>query len=71
MYSPTLRERRHHGVARRFHYRAFPVPVAGVGDPHPRDFELARARDNALGMRRREPGAYKLDHVADSEAVRA
>src|ERR1700730_18714315 len=42
-----------------------------LGDPHPCDLDLARARNDALGGRRRQPGVHKVDHQRDGEAVRA
>jgi hypothetical protein len=43
----------------------FPDPPPRVGDLHP------RARHDALGMRGRQPGADKLDHVPDRDAASA
>jgi hypothetical protein len=38
-------------------------------DPQRRDFHRLAAGHDALAGRRREPGAHKLDHVGDREAV--
>jgi len=45
-------------------------PPSRVGDPHRRDFKRVPTGDHALGGRGREPGAHKLDHLRDGEAVR-
>jgi hypothetical protein len=46
-------------------------PPLRVRDPHAVNFVLAPTGDHALGGRRREPAAHKLDDLRSREAVRA
>ena len=45
-------------------------PPPHLGDPPASDLDRLAAGDDALGRRGREPGAQKLDHLLDCEAVR-
>jgi hypothetical protein len=45
-------------------------PPPCLRDPHPSDLDRGAAGNDPLGAHAREPGAHKLDHLLDREAVR-